>query len=118
MIENALAGHSAVSQVAAVGQPDRHAGELPIAFVTLKPGSQATVHELQAYAARAVPERAAVPVRIEVLAELPLTAVGKIAKPLLRVRAIDSGIETGFGRGGAERGRRDGASLRRIRDHR
>ena len=60
-----------------------------MAFVTLKPGAQATVPELQAYAARTVPERAAVPVRIEVLAELPLTAVGKIAKPVLRLRAID-----------------------------
>ena len=89
LIENALASHSAVAQVTAVGQPDRHAGEIPMAFVTLKPGAQATVPELQAYAARTVPERAAVPVRIEVLAELPLTAVGKIAKPVLRLRAID-----------------------------
>jgi len=89
LIENALATHSAVAQVAAIGQPDRHAGELPIAFVTLKSGAQASVAELQAHAARTVPERAAVPVRIEILHELPLTAVGKIAKPLLRVRAID-----------------------------
>jgi fatty-acyl-CoA synthase len=89
LIEDALAGHAAVAQVAAVGQPDRHAGELPVAFVTLKPGAQATLSELQAHAVRTVPERAAVPVRIEILPALPLTAVGKIAKPVLRLRAID-----------------------------
>ena len=89
LIEDALASHVAVAQVAAVGQPDRHAGELPMAFVALKPGMHTSVSELQAHAAGTVPERAAVPVRIEVLPELPLTAVGKIAKPLLRVRAID-----------------------------
>jgi fatty-acyl-CoA synthase len=89
LIEDALAGHAAVAQVAAIGQPDRHAGELPIAFVTLRPGAQATASELQAHATHAVPERAAVPVRIEILPELPLTAVGKIAKPALRLRAID-----------------------------
>ncbi len=100
LIENALASHSAVAQVAAVGQPDRHAGELPMAFVTLKPGAQGTATELQAYAARTVPERAAVPVRIEVLAELPLTAVGKIAKPLLRVRAIDYVLNQALGEEG------------------
>jgi fatty-acyl-CoA synthase len=60
-----------------------------MAFVALKPGLHTSVSELQAHAACTVPERAAVPVRIEVLPELPLTAVGKIAKPLLRVRAID-----------------------------
>jgi fatty-acyl-CoA synthase len=100
LIENALATHPAVAQVAAIGQPDRHAGELPMAFVTLKPGAQATVAELQAFAAQAVPERAAVPVRLEILPELPLTAVGKIAKPVLRLRAIDYVLDHAF----AERG--------------
>jgi fatty-acyl-CoA synthase len=36
-----------------------------------------------------VPERAAVPVRIEILPALPLTPIGKIDKPALRLRAID-----------------------------
>ena len=89
LIEDALASHVAVAQVAAVGQPDRHAGELPIAFVMLKPGALATLSELQAHATHTVPERAAVPVRIEILPALPLTPIGKIAKPALRLRAID-----------------------------
>jgi TonB-dependent Receptor Plug Domain/AMP-binding enzyme C-terminal domain len=75
-------------------------GGLPMAFVTLKPGAQATLTELQTYAARTVPERAAVPVRIEVLPELPLTAVGKIAKPLLRVRAINYVLNQALGEEG------------------
>lgn len=89
MIEDALGTHAAVAMAAAVGQPDRHAGELPVAYVTLKSGANATVEQLQAHAAATVPERAAVPVRIEILDALPLTAVGKISKPALRVRAID-----------------------------
>src|ERR1039458_9390990 len=77
------------SSFALARPPARQAGELPLAFVTLKPGAQATLSELQAHAVRTVPERAAVPVRIEILPALPLTAVGKIAKPALRLRAID-----------------------------
>jgi fatty-acyl-CoA synthase len=96
LIEDALAAHPAVAMVAAVGQPDRHAGELPVAFIALKPGAQASVDELQAYAVRNVPERAAVPVRIEVLAALPLTAIGKIAKPALRLRAADHVLAAAF----------------------
>jgi fatty-acyl-CoA synthase len=40
-----------------------------------------------AFAQEVVPERAAVPVRIEIVAEMALTAVGKIAKAELRMRA-------------------------------
>jgi len=49
----------------------------------------ALVHAKSCLDSRLVPERAAVPVRIEILPALPLTAVGKIAKPALRLRAID-----------------------------
>ena len=68
--------------------------------MTLKPGVHTNVSEFQAHAACTVPERAAVPIRIEVLPELPLTAVGKIAKPLLRVRAIDYVMNQALAEGG------------------
>jgi len=87
MIEEALQCHPAVAQAAAVGQPDAHAGELPVAYVTLKPGQDATPAELLAAARELVPERAAVPVRVAIVQQLPLTAVGKLAKAELRLRA-------------------------------
>jgi len=88
MIEEALARHPAVAFVGAIGQPDAFAGELPCAYVELVKGASATAEELLAYARDAIPERAAVPKHIEILPELPKTAVGKIFKPDLRRRAI------------------------------
>jgi fatty-acyl-CoA synthase len=87
MIEEALMRHPAVALAAAVGQLDEHAGELPVAYVTLRPGATAQADELLAAARELVPERAAVPVRIEVLERMPLTPIGKLAKADLRMRA-------------------------------
>lgn len=88
MIEEALAGHPAVAFAGAIGQPDAYAGELPCAFVELKEGHSATPDEIIAHAAKHVPERAARPVHVEIMNELPKTAVGKIFKPDLRRSAI------------------------------
>jgi fatty-acyl-CoA synthase len=89
MIEDALQAHPAVAMAAVVGQPDRHAGELPVAYVMARPGAEVSAESLLDHARATVPERAAVPVRIEVLPTLPLTAVGKLSKPHLRMLAID-----------------------------
>jgi acyl-CoA synthetase (AMP-forming)/AMP-acid ligase II len=87
-IEEALAGHEAVAFVGAIGQPDSFAGELPCAYVELVGGAQVSVEELVKYAQANVHERAAIPKHIEILDELPKTAVGKVFKPDLRKRAI------------------------------
>ena len=87
MIEDALLRHPDVAMATAVGQPDEHAGELPVAYVTLKTGAIILPETLQAAARVLVPEPAAVPVRIEVLGQMALTAVGKVAKAELRMRA-------------------------------
>jgi fatty-acyl-CoA synthase len=89
LIEDALAAHPAVAMAAAIGAPDRHAGELPVAYVTLRAIAQAGAEELLAHAKAAIPERAAVPVRIDVLPALPLTTVGKVSKPHLRAMAVE-----------------------------
>jgi len=83
-IEEALHQHPAVEMAAAVGRPDAHAGEIPIVFVQLKPGASASPEALQAFARERVAERAAAPAEVRVLAQMPLTAVGKIFKPALR----------------------------------
>jgi acyl-CoA synthetase (AMP-forming)/AMP-acid ligase II len=87
-IEEALAGHDAVAFVGAIGQPDAVAGELPCAYVELVSGATVTEAELMEYARAHVHERAAHPKHIEILPELPKTAVGKVFKPDLRRRAI------------------------------
>ena len=88
LIEEALAGHDAVAMVGAIGQPDSHAGELPCAYVELVEGADVSGDDLLAYAKDHIHERAAHPKHVEVLAELPKTAVGKVFKPDLRRRAI------------------------------
>ncbi len=87
-IEEALAGHDAVAFAGAIGQPDAHAGELPCVYVELVKGAAATEAELMDYVRAHVHERAAHPKHLEILQELPKTAVGKIFKPDLRRRAI------------------------------
>ncbi len=89
LIEDVLTAHPAVGSAAAIGQPDRHAGELPVAYVTLRAGMLADAEELMAHARRHIPERAAVPVRVAILPSLPLTAVGKVSKPHLRAMAFE-----------------------------
>jgi fatty-acyl-CoA synthase len=88
VIEEALMGHPAVAFVGAIGQPDAHAGELPAAYVELARDKTVTIDELMAFARDRIHERAAVPKHIEILPELPKTAVGKVFKPDLRRRAI------------------------------
>ncbi len=87
-IEEALMGHPAVGFVGAIGQPDAHAGEVPAAYVELVKGATVTTADLIEFAKRAITERAAIPKYIEILPELPKTAVGKVFKPDLRRMAI------------------------------
>ncbi|CAE6951375.1 acyl-CoA synthetase [Ectopseudomonas khazarica] len=88
MIEEALHKHPAVAMAAAVGKPDEKAGELPVVYVQLKPGNQASEAELLEHAAAHIPERAAIPKNVWIVDAIPLTAVGKTFKPALRFDAI------------------------------
>ncbi len=87
-IEEALMTHESVAMAGAIGQPDAHAGEIPCAYVELIDGGSVTGDDLKAFCKENVHERAAWPKHIEVLPELPKTAVGKVFKPDLRKRAI------------------------------
>ena len=87
-IEEALLGHEAVAFAGAIGQPDAHAGEVPCVFVELVGGASVTEEELLSFCKVHVHERAAHPRYLEILDELPKTAVGKVFKPDLRKRAI------------------------------
>jgi fatty-acyl-CoA synthase len=87
MIESVLLRHPGVMMAAAVGEPDAYAGELPVAFVSLKPGEQVTPEELLAFITPLIAERPALPKRIHILPAVPMTAVGKVYKPRLRAEA-------------------------------
>ena len=101
-IEEALAGHDAVAFAGAIGQPDQHAGEVPCAFVELVDGVTITEDELMAFAKEHIHERAAHPKHLEILPELPKTAVGKIFKPDLRKHAITRIYNQALAKTGAE----------------
>ena len=87
-IEEALASHPAVAMSGAIGQPDAFAGELPCVYVELVEGAEVTIKELKEHCDEHVHERAARPKHIELMDELPKTAVGKVFKPALRKMAI------------------------------
>lgn len=84
LIEEPAYDHPAVQLAAAVGRPDKHAGELPILFVQLKPGATVSAAELEAHVRERVLERAAAPKAVHILAEMPLSGPGKISKLKLR----------------------------------
>ncbi len=82
-VEEVIARHAAVAEVAVVGEPDDEWGERVCAFVALRPGMSAEPAELTAFARRdlAGPK---LPRRIVVMSELPKNATGKILKNDLR----------------------------------
>ncbi len=88
-IEEAGASHPAVASCAAVSAPDRYAGELPVLYVTLRDGTEATADEIREWVSARVPERPAAPKTVRILPSLPSTAVGKIYKPALRLDAAE-----------------------------
>ena len=87
-IEEGMLSHPDVVGAAAIGQPDSFAGELPCVYVQLRDGASVSLAALAEHARAHIHERAAVPKHIEILPELPTTAVGKVFKPALRKLAI------------------------------
>ncbi len=81
-VEDALHRHPAVMLAAVVAQPDAKWGEVPCAFVELKPDMQAAEQELIEFC-RTLLARFKVPKRV-VFCTLPKTSTGKIQKFLLR----------------------------------
>jgi fatty-acyl-CoA synthase len=86
LIEDAFLAHEAVAMCAAVGMPDEYAGELPAVFVTLKQGHSISADELLEQVAPTIYEPPAIPKLVEIVDDIPVTAVGKIFKPALRER--------------------------------
>jgi len=93
-IEDPLYQLDGVAVAAAVGRPDPHAGEVPVAYVQLQEGADLTAEQILDHLKKEVGERAAIPKEVFVIPEIPLTPVGKIFKPALRWQAIKEVYQT------------------------
>jgi long-chain acyl-CoA synthetase len=82
-IEEVLYHHPAVAEAAVIGVEDEVLGEVPRAFVALKPAAHATTESLLELC-RAELAYFKVPVSIEILPELPKGPTGKILRRALR----------------------------------
>jgi long-chain acyl-CoA synthetase len=82
-IEEVLVTHPSVSLAAVVGVLDARLGEEVKAFVVLKPGTAATEDELVAWCGEQFAIYKA-PRLVEICAELPMSATGKVLKRELR----------------------------------
>jgi acyl-CoA synthetase (AMP-forming)/AMP-acid ligase II len=78
-VEDLLAGHDAVREVAVIGVPDEEFGQRLKAFVSLGDGAQASEDELKSFV-KANLARYKVPREVVFLDELPRNATGKILK--------------------------------------
>ncbi|WP_410816824.1 acyl-CoA synthetase [Micromonospora sp. 050-3] len=97
IIEDTLLTHPQVTAASAVGRPDVHAGEVPVAYVTLKPGATVTEDDLRDWTGDRVPDRTAAPKTVTILDELPVTAVGKLYKLALRKDAARAEFRAALG---------------------
>jgi cyclohexanecarboxylate-CoA ligase len=86
-IEELIYRHPAVQSAAMVAMPDARLGERGCLFAVLQPGATLTFDEMVAYLDRQHVARNYFPERLEILAEMPRTASGKIQKYVLRERA-------------------------------
>ncbi|ABO24732.1 AMP-binding protein [Shewanella loihica] len=77
-VESMLGQHPAIASCGVVGRPDERKGQVPVAFVTLKPGFDETQESLQAWCVNAMAIFKVPEIRIQ--ERLPMTATGKIRK--------------------------------------
>ncbi|CAA7601136.1 AMP-dependent synthetase/ligase [Acididesulfobacillus acetoxydans] len=92
-VEEVLYSHPAVLEAAVVGLPDPVKGEIPKAFISLRPGQQTTAEEIITYC-RSKMAAYKVPRLVELLPELPKNMSGKILKRSLKATS-QSDAETG-----------------------
>lgn len=85
-VEDTLLRHPAVREAAVVGVPDEYRGETVWAYVSLRPGREATPGELTAFCREQLAAYK-YPRRVEVLPDLPKTTTGKVLRRELRDQA-------------------------------
>jgi fatty-acyl-CoA synthase len=94
-LEDLIAQHAAVAEVAVVGAPDDRWGERPLALVVLKPGTEAgaaaekdIVHFVKGYADKGFVSKHALLLKVKVVEAIDKTSVGKTNKVALRAKYL------------------------------
>jgi 4-coumarate--CoA ligase len=86
-LEALLLTHPAVADAAVVGLPDEEAGEIPAAYVVLRPGADATAEQLMEFVAGEVAHYKRIR-RLEFIDAVPKSASGKILRRQLKAAAL------------------------------
>lgn len=86
-LEAILCSHDAVADAAVIGLPDPEAGELPKAYVSLKPGSSATPEELEKFVSSKVVSYKRLRGGVSFLRQIPRSPGGKILRRDLKLAA-------------------------------
>lgn len=84
-LETEVLQHPAVSEVAVIGVPSEKWGETPVAYVVRHDGSDATGDEIMGWVNQRVGKTQRL-AALEVVEELPRSAIGKVLKRELRDR--------------------------------
>jgi long-chain acyl-CoA synthetase len=84
-VEAVLCEHPAVADAGVIGKPNEEAGEIPKAFVQLRPNAQATAEELIAFVKERISDYKRVR-EVEFIEKVPRTASGKILRRELAER--------------------------------
>lgn len=85
-VEDVVAAHPSVNEVAVIGVPHEKWGEAVHAYVSLRPGATLSVEELQEYCREQNLASYKKPLSVETIDEIPKTAVGKVFRRVLRER--------------------------------
>jgi non-ribosomal peptide synthetase component E (peptide arylation enzyme) len=89
-IESLLAQHKAIAEVAVIGLPDADRGERVCAVLTVAAGEQApSLADIAEFLTAAGIMKQKIPEQVEIVADMPRSGVGKLAKPALRKQIID-----------------------------
>ena len=97
-VENVLAGHPAITEVAVIGRADEKWGEVPVAVIALGADTDLGLADLDEFLSERL-ARYKHPKALEIVDALPRNPAGKVLKTELRVRfcapkQIDAGEST------------------------
>jgi fatty-acyl-CoA synthase len=94
-LEDLIAQHAAVTEVAVIGAPDERWGERPLALVALRPGTgggaaleKEIVQFVKGYADKGFVSKHALLLKVKVVEAIDKTSVGKTNKVALRQKYL------------------------------